>query len=132
MAVRLATSARDASTDAISAKADAGSGAGRVLIYTGSQPATPNDAATGTLLATVILADPAFGGSSVGTAAATDPASVNASATGTAGWWRLTDSAGNAVMDGAVADGSLVLSNNNLVSGVPVDIASFTHTTPVG
>lgn len=132
MTVRLATSARNASTDAISALANAGSGPGEVRIYSGAQPATPNTAASGTLLVTVVLADPAFGGSSVGVATAPDPASVNAVATGTAGWWRLTDSAGNAVMDGAADDGSLVLATNSIVSGGPVDILSFTHATPLG
>lgn len=132
MAVRLSTSARNASTDAISALVDADAGAGKVEIRTGGQPATPNTAATGTLLATVVLATTAFGASSAGTATATDPASVVAVGTGTAGWWRLMDDSGDAVMDGTVADGSLVLSDNNIVTGGNVDITSFTHTTPLG
>lgn len=132
MTIRLSTSARNAATDAISALVDADAGAGTVKIYTGSQPATPNTTATGTLLATVVLADPAFGASSAGTATGTDPASVVAVGTGTAGWWRLLDNSGDAVMDGSVADGSLVLSDNNIVTGGNVDITALSHTTPLG
>jgi hypothetical protein len=132
MAVRLSTSARNAATDAISALVDADAGAGSIKIYTGSQPATPNTTATGTLLATVVLADPAFGASSAGVATGTDPASVTAVGTGTAGWWRMLDNSGDAVMDGTVADGSLVLSDNNIVTGGSVDITALSHTTPLG
>ena len=132
MAVRLSTSARDASTDAISALADAGSGPGLLRIYTGAQPATPNTAASGTLLAEVELGDPAFGASSAGTATGADPDSVVGLANGTAGWWRIVDSTGAAVMDGSVSDGSLVLSSSTIATGVPFDITALSHTTPVG
>lgn len=132
MTVRLSTAARNASTNAISALVDADAGAGLLSIYTGAQPATPQDAATGTLLAAVVMGDPAFAGSVNGTATGADPASVTATGTGTAGWWRLTDASGDPVMDGSVADGSLVLSSNNIVNGGSVDITSFTHTTPQG
>lgn len=132
MTVRLATSARNASTDAISALVNAGPGPGLLRIYSGAQPATPNTTASGTLLAEVELADPAFGASSAGTATGTDPDAVVGLASGTAGWWRIVDSTGAAVMDGSASDGSLVLSTNSIVTGVPFDITAISHTTPIG
>lgn len=136
MAVRLSTAARNAATDAISGLVDAGSGPGTIKIYSGSQPATPNTAASGTLLATVTLSDPAFGASSAGTATGADPAPVTAAATGTAGWWRMADSDGNPVMDGSVTasggGGDMQLSTVSLTSGGSVDITALSHTTPTG
>ena len=49
MATRLATSARNASADGVVDLIDAGPAAGYLEIRTGSQPATANTAATGTL-----------------------------------------------------------------------------------
>lgn len=132
--LRLATAARNAAADGVVDLIDAGAGAGTVKIYTGSQPASANDAETGTLLATITLADPAFGAAASGVASATDPASVNAVATGTAGWFRVEDSTGANVMDGDCTatggGGTMTLSTTSLVSGSPVDITSFTVTMP--
>ena len=134
--LRLSTAARNASTDAISALVDAGATAGTVKIYDGVQPATPDDAATGTLLATVVLGDPAFAASVAGTATGADPVSVDAAATGTATWFRMADGDGSPVMDGDVTDeagtGTLKLSTTSLVAGSPVDIGTPSHTTPLG
>jgi hypothetical protein len=132
--LRLATAARNAAADAVVDLIDGGAGAGTVKIYTGSQPASANDAESGTLLATITLADPAFGAAATGVATATDPASVNAVATGTAVWFRVEDSTGANVMDGDCTAtggcGSMTLSTTSLVSGSPVDITSFTVTMP--
>jgi len=134
--LRLSTAARNAATDAISALVDADAGAGKILVYTGAQPATPNTAATGTLLATVTLADPAFAAAVNGTATGSDPVAVTASATGTAGWWRMTDNSGDAVMDGDVTatggGGSMEVSSTSITSGGSFDITSLSHTTPLG
>jgi hypothetical protein len=132
--LRIATAARNAAADAVVDLIDGGAGAGTVKIYTGAQPASANDAESGSLLATVTLADPAFGAAATGVATATDPASVNASATGTAGWFRVEDSTGANIMDGDCTatggGGSMTLSTTSLVSGSPVDITSFTVTMP--
>lgn len=136
MAIRLHTTARNASTNAIVGLLDAGSGAGTLKIYSGTQPAAATDAATGTLLATVVCGDPAFGASATGTATGADPVSVNASATGTAGWFRAADSTGATVFDGAVtatgAGGDMQLSSTSLTSGSAVDITALSYTTPAG
>lgn len=132
--LRINTSARNAACDGVVDLLDAGAAAGTLKIYTGSQPATPATAPSGTLLATVTLADPAFGASATGVATGTDPASVTAVATGTAGWFRLEDSTGANVFDGDVTatggGGVMTLSSTALVSGSPVDITSFTVTMP--
>lgn len=132
--LKLAAAARNAAADGVVDLCDAGSGAATVKIYTGSQPSTGDTTETGTLLATVVLADPAFGSASSGVATATDPAAVNAVATGTAGWFRLEDSAGANVFDGDCTatggGGTMTLSTTSLVSGSPVDITSFTVTMP--
>lgn len=134
MAITLSTAARNASTDAITAIADSGTGPAVVKIYSGSKPASPQDAATGTLLATVTLGDPSFAASANGTATGTDPASVNAVASGTAAWFRLESSSGAAVFDGTVtatgAGGDMQLSSTALTSGAAVDLTAVSHTTP--
>jgi hypothetical protein len=134
MALSLATTARNAMCDALVDLLDAGAAAGKIEIRSGTRPATPNTAATGTLLATVTLIDPAFGAASTGVATLTDPASVTAAATGTATWFRALDSNNNAVMDGDVTatggGGDLTLATTSITSGLSVDITGGTVTVP--
>lgn len=135
MATRIAQAAAKAANDALVDLLDAGAGAGYIEIRTGAQPATANTAATGTLLATLPLSDPAFGAAttaspSVATAAAIS-SDTNADASGTAGWFRAYDSAGNAVLDGditttAVGTGDMLLDDTNIVAGGTVAITSWT------
>lgn len=84
-------------------------------IYTGSQPASANDAATGTLLlefdSTVHLSTPPSGGQ-VQLDSAYAPYQATAVASGTAGWARLTFSGGERI-DGQVA-----------TSGAPFNISA--------
>lgn len=132
--VRLATATRNAAAAAVAALVDAGPAAGTIKIYTGAQPANADTAASGTLLATVVLGDPAFSGPSGGTATGADPAAVTPAASGTAGWFRMADSTGATVLDGDVTDsggtGTMKLSSTALVTGTPVDITSLTITMP--
>jgi len=132
--LRLATSARNAAVKGVTDAIDAGSGPGTIKIYSGSQPATPATAASGTLLATIVLGDPAFAAPANGVATGADPAAVNAAATGTASWCRVADSDGNAVLDGDVTasggGGFMQLSSTALTSGTPVDITSLSLTMP--
>lgn len=135
MATRISTAARNAAADAIVDLLDAGAGAGYVEVRTGSQPATPNTAATGTLLATLPLSDPAFGAASNGTAtAAAITSDTAADATGTAAWFRAYDSAGNAVIDGSVTatggGGDMTLSSTSIVTGGVVNVTGWTVTMP--
>ena len=137
MATRLATSARNAACDAIVDLLDAGAGAATIQVRTGAQPANPNAAATGTLLVTFTLADPAFGAAAAGVATlqGTPRAAVGVAA-GTAGWFRALDSNGNAVFDGSVgATGSgeqLELNTTTVSVDLDMEITGGTFTMPVG
>jgi len=125
MATRLDTTTRNAQADAVGTRMTGGS----VKIYTGTQPTLATDTATGTLLATVTLGTAPSASS--GTVSMPDPASVNAVATGTAGWFRVLTSGGATVWDGAIgAEGTL--SSTSLVSGNPVDLSAVTYTVPAG
>lgn len=131
----LTTAIRNAMTDAIVDSVDGGS-PGTIEIRSGTRPADPATTATGTLLATVTLANPAFGASSGGSATISDPAAVTAVATGTATWFRAKNSGGTAQFDGQVTatggGGDLTLTTTSIVSGMSVDITGGTITVPQG
>ncbi len=130
MTVRIALSTRNAILDAVAAQIDAGSGAGTIAIYTGAQPANADAAATGTLLVTFTLADPAFAAATGSTLTLdADPDLVAAAvATGTAGWARVRDSDNNTVFDGSVGtSGSgqdFTLTTTSIVSGQNVTLSA--------
>ena len=141
MPIRISTAARNAMVGQISTLADGGSGAGRLRIYTGAQPAGPGTTATGTLLLDIALNDPSFGAASSGTiTAGQSPAlSGTASGTGTAGWFRVLDSTeaagtGLGVFDGNVTvtggGGDCQLSTTSLSTGLTVTVTSITVTQP--
>ena len=136
MATRLATAARNAATNSVVALVDADVGAGTIQIRTGAQPATANDPATGTLLATVTLADPSFAAAVAGVATldATPVLSTVGVANGTAGWFRMLDNSGDTVLDGAVTvtggGGEMELNTTTISVGVTVEITAGTLTTP--
>jgi len=135
MATKISTTARNAACDAIVDLFDADAGPGTIKIYTGAQPADPQTAPSGTLLATFTCADPAFGNSATGTATlAGTPLATTGLAAGTAGWWRGADQSGDAVMDGSVTatggGGQIELNTTTISVGVAVEITSGTVTMP--
>jgi hypothetical protein len=135
MATRLATATRNAACDAVVDLLDGGVGVGTIKIYTGTQPATANDAATGTLLVTVSLADPAFGTASSGASTLQGvPLSGTGVAAGTAGWARLADSSDATVMDGSVTGtgggGQIEMDTTTVSIGLTVTITAGTVTMP--
>lgn len=137
MTLRISTSVRNAMVDAVKTLIDAGSGAAKLRIYTGNQPASVATGATGTLLADIPFADPSFGATSTGSAAAdvTPVLTVTAGASGTAGWFRILDSDNNALIDGAVTatggGGELTLATTSVTSGLAVSITGLTLTQPI-
>lgn len=135
MAIELSTASRNVSCDALVDRFDLGAGAGKIEIRTGTKPGA-NNVATGTLLATVILIDPAFGNSVTGVATLANPAPVTGVAAGTAGWFRGMDSDNNTVIDGTVTatggGGDLTLNTTTISVGLEVDITSGTVTMPTG
>ena len=135
MATRLPTAARNAACNAVVDLIDAG-GAGTMQIRTGSQPASANDAATGTLLGTLTFSATAFGDASAGAATAnaiTQDASADAS--GTAGWFRVLSGGGATVFDGTVGENppgtaELILNETTITIGGPISVTSLTFTIP--
>lgn len=138
MATRLPTASRNAACDAIVDRVDGGAGAGTLQVRTGAQPASANDAASGTLLATLTLNDPAFGAASTGVATLdVDPElTATAVADGTAGWFRVLDSTGATVFDGSITatggGGDLTLATTTITTGLTVRVTSGTFTVSAG
>lgn len=137
MATRIPTNVRNAMANAAVDLIDAGPAAGTVQIRTGAQPASAGSVATGTLLGTLTLSDPAFGDAVNGTATAgaiTGDSSADAS--GTAGWFRVLDSTGATVMDGAISEagggGEMILDKTAIVAGGTISVTSWTVTQPAG
>lgn len=124
MALGLVTSARNNMLDEITALIDSGT-AGFLRIYDGVRPATGGAATT--LLAELTMnttSFPAASGGSMTANAITEDSSANA--TGTATWFRITDSAGSAVIDGDIgtSGSDLNLNTTSITAGVAVSISS--------
>lgn len=137
MAVTISTASRNAACTALAGLADAGSGPGVIEIRSGSRPASANDAASGTLLATITCADPAFDTVANGTVAlASVPRAATGAADGAASWARLKDSSGATVLDCSVTatggGGDITLNTTTISTGVAFALESFTVTMPSG
>ena len=109
--------------------------AGLLRIYTGAPPATVAAAATGTLLAELVMASPFAPGAAAGVltpGAITQDSSADAS--GTAGYFRMLTSGAVAVLQGTVTvtggGGDLTLNTTSIVAGVPVLVTGGTITAP--
>lgn len=128
MTIAYTTSLIHTRLDAITALVDAGAGAGLLEIYDGAQPSKGGTVTN--LLAQLVFSTTSFPAASTETLTAnaiTDDSAANA--TGTATWFRVTDSTGAFVMDGTVgltgSGADLELSNTSVVLGVPVSVSSF-------
>ena len=135
MTTIISTAARNAAADAIADLSDAGAGAATIQIRTGTQPAGPGSAATGTLLATVTLGDPAYGAASNGVCTLAGlPLTATGAADGTAGYFRLLDSDSVAIMDGSVTaeggGGQIELNTTTISTGVDFELTAGTITMP--
>lgn len=131
MTVRFPDAVREDRADVINARAGTGA---LIRIYSGTQPATADTTASGTLLAELTVSG-AFGTvSSEGVltvGAVTQDSSANA--TGTAGWFRVVASNGTTVViDGSVTatggGGQLQLNSLAIVATEPVEVDSFVIT----
>lgn len=123
-----------ASTQAMGAALATNIGAAATIeIRSGTKPATPETAASGTLLATVAISGSFTSTGGVLTSA--DPAAVSPAASGTAGHFRVKQSGGTAVLDGTVTatggGGDMQLGSTTITTGVPVDLGVPTFTVPV-
>ena len=106
----------------------AGSGC-LINIYQGSQPANANTAISGQTLLVTLTVSGSFGTDSNGTITLSTVTNGTAVATGTASFFRITQSNGTTVvMDGSVAtsDADLVLNNTSIATGQVVSISAGT------
>lgn len=138
MAERLSTALRNGQADAIGDDFDSGF----LDIYTGSQPASPDDAPTGTLLASIPLPADAYAAAAAGAVAKNGTwQDTSADATGIAGWYRFrtaADGGGSSTtlkrFDGSVTatggGGDLTLDSTNITAGQTVTINTATITQP--
>lgn len=135
--VRLPNVSNQAVCDALVDLIDVG-GAGTIQIRSGTQPADADDAATGTLLATLTFNVTAFGAAdAAGTATAnTITADTSADADGTATWARILNGSAGTIFDcdvGEAADSATItLNSKSLTTGVEVQMTAFTVTHPDG
>lgn len=132
MALRIAAAVRSSIMDVVEAAADAGGSAAQLKIYTGTQPADADTAASGTLLATLTLNDP-MGVQSGGVITVDVSPAITAAAgnTGTAGWGRLLDSTGATVLDGSVGTSGteFIIDSTSITSGQTVALVAVSTIT---
>lgn len=139
MAVSISNAAAMAAVVAFTTFADAGVPASKLRIYGGAVPALA-DVALGAqaLLVDFTLAAPSFGAPTDlnpgALATANAIASVVASATGTATFFRIINGDGTVAMQGSVTDtagnGDLKLSSTAIITGIDVTVVSLTVTQP--
>lgn len=133
MALRIAIASRNAELDALSVLLDNG----WLRIYSGAQPATPETAVSGTLLAELRFNADAFPAAALGVLTANAmTADTVANNTGTAGYARALKADGTtAVLDTSVTatggGGPLELDSIELQAGADVAVDSFTLTLPM-
>lgn len=134
MAIRIASASRSAMMTTLESSIDGGSGAATLEVRTGSQPANADTAASGTLLVTLTLNDPAGTQSGGVITFDVDPAiTATAVADGTAGWARLKDSTGATILDGSVGTSGtdFVIDSTAITTGQTVAlVATSTLTLP--
>lgn len=136
--MKLADAAQNAAADAVVDSIDVGAGTeGSVEIRSGVEPADADDVASGTLLATVSLANPAYGAAGAVTAGVADLLGTpleDASpvASGTAGHFRVLDADGDPVFVGDIATSGADMNVNTttVTAGVPFRINSGSYTHP--
>lgn len=125
----MALALRNTALDSI----DANFNSGKLRIYSGTQPATPDTALSGnTLLAELTFNATAFGSASGGVITANAITSdSSADATGTAAFFRCFASDGTtALLDGTVgtATTDMTINTVSIVSGATVSCSAFTIT----
>lgn len=131
MAVQLSAGVRNARLDAIESTIGT---AAKLEIRSGAQPANCATADSGTLLASMTLPSDWMAAASAGSKAMSGTwQDASADAAGTAGHFRIKDSAGTTChLQGSVTatggGGDLTLDNTSIASGQSVSITSFTLT----
>lgn len=108
-----------------------GIGNGLLRILTGSPPANADAAETGTLLVSISLPADPLNAPSGGSVSKNGTWSGVASANGTAGYFRITNSGGsNTIIQGTVgtSGADMIVDNASITSGQTITVTSFTIT----
>lgn len=103
----------------------------QIRLYDGAQPAGPGTAVTSQVLLAQWTGNAGgFGSVSAGVLTAAAVANVNASAGGTAAWFRILTTGGTAVIDGSAgtATSDMILTTTTIVSGSAQAFTSMTIT----
>jgi hypothetical protein len=132
MALQFSTAVRNAMLDAIETATGASA---KLRIYTGAAPANCAAAATGTLLVDMALPADWMAAASAGSKALAGSWTGTGAAAGTAGYYRIVDTAGTTAHEqGTVTatggGGDLTLDNTSIASAQTVTITSKTLTAP--
>lgn len=129
MAIQFSVAVRNARLDAIETAIGTSP---KLRIYSGSPPATCATARSGTLLAEITLPSDWAANASGGTKSYSGlPLSVAASATGTAGYYSVMDSAGTTCHEQGTVGTSgtdMIIDNTSITSGQNVQITSWSKT----
>jgi hypothetical protein len=131
MTVQLSTAVRNARLDAVEATIGT---AGILAIFSGAQPATCATANSGTLLVSITLPSDWMSAASAGSKAKLGTwQDASADGTGTAGHYRIFDSAGTTChLQGSVTatggGGDLTVDNTSVASGQQVTVTSYSWT----
>lgn len=130
MAVQLSVRVRNARLDVIETTTGASP---KLRIYTGSKPADCATAPSGSLLAEITCPSDWMAAASGGSKALAGSWTVSASGTGTAGYYRIYDSAGtNCDEQGTITatggGGDMTVDNTSIASGQTVTVTSKTLT----
>lgn len=128
MSLQYSTAVRNATLDVVETTV---STTPKLRFYTGTVPANCATAASGTLLAELTLPSDWMNAASSGSKTLLGTWSGSASAAGTAGYYRIMDSAGTTChIQGTVTatggGGDLTLDNTSIANGQQISITSFT------
>ena len=128
--INLATAVKNSMLVPLGDAIDAGVGAGTIKIYTAPMAAAASSAiGVQVLLGTLTFGDPCGSVEAGALTMNTITQDPQADATGTAGWARIADSAGNTVADIDVTvtggGGALQLNTTSIVKDGPILITSF-------
>ena len=128
MAFRKSTTLKNAQADATGDFYNSGT----IQLRTGGQPASANDAASGTLVATINLPVDAFNAAASGVITKLGTWSAVASGSGNVGWARFINSGATHNFDCTVAEsgGDLTIDDADVVSGNVVTVTAFSLTIP--
>lgn len=138
MTITLSTAAANAGVNAAVDMVDGGPAAGKLRIYNGAKPASPDTAVTTqTLLCELPLSDPGFAAAvnRVKTLDVTPIPQGTGVAAGTASWFRMLTSDNVAHIDGSAGEAGsgadLILASDQVDVGLVVEVTAATLTWPV-